>query len=57
MKESLQEELKSEYESVKEFSVEYHESAGSSLDLRLFVKSEGKLASRKMFLERRIQFY
>lgn len=51
----LKEELKDEYQYIKEFSVEYKNAGASSLDIRFFLICSGELGAKKLLLERRIQ--
>lgn len=53
----LTEEFKADKEDFQAFTIEFREAGASSLDLRVFLKCAGRMASRKLILERRIKAY
>lgn len=61
LREHVHKKLYSEFEADKEFFeafvVEFKDAAASSLDLRIFLKCEGRLGSRKLILERKLKSY
>ena len=60
-KKHLNERLAQEFAADKNYfqalTVEFRDAAASSLDLRIFLRCEGQLASRKLALERRLKSY